>query len=79
MGEIFKREREVNSKMAGLEHLGPVVPRKSHTRGLARERVLDKFLSFLYLQDFEILMGKSCPSTTMPTTVHCAKQVLNIF
>ena len=26
MGEIFKREREVDSKMAGLEHLGPVVP-----------------------------------------------------
>lgn len=73
MGEIFKREREVDSKMTELEHLGPVVPRKSHTQGLARERVLDKFLSFLYLQDFEILMGKSCPSTTIPTTVHCAK------
>ena len=65
--------------MTGLEHLGPVVLRNSHIQGLARERVLDKFLSFLYLQDFEILMGKSCPSTTMPTTVHCAKQVLNVF
>ena len=77
MDEIFKKEGEVDSEMTGLEHLGPDLPRKSHTQGLARDRALDKFLSFL--QGFEILMGKSCPSTTVSTTVHCAKQVLNVF
>lgn len=44
-----------------------------------KESWINNFLSFLHLQNFEILMGKTCPATMVPTSVHCAKQVLNIF
>ena len=44
-----------------------------------KESWINKFLSFLHLQDFEILMGKTCPATMVSTSVHCAKQWLNSF
>lgn len=44
-----------------------------------KESWINNILSFLHLQNFEILMGKTCPATMVPTSVHCAKQVLNIF